>query len=110
METKQKFIIKTNAKQFGESFGVYIQNSTEYGHYDIAKNTNDEIFIDKLGNEWKRDNSHNKPRFMRKSGKFEKQLSFTHGQFEATLKEARKLTEELNKNARNCWVKLYHVK
>lgn len=109
MTTQKTFIIKTNSKQFGENFGVYVKNSIEYGYYSEARKTNDLTFIDYKGQVWDRDNTHTKPRFMKKSGNFIKQESFSHGEFLSTEKEAKNLTKKLNDNARNSWVRLYFV-
>tara|TARA_R100000935_G_C2754450_1_gene131024 strand:+ start:96 stop:428 length:333 start_codon:yes stop_codon:yes gene_type:complete len=110
MLNQQTFIIKTNAKQFGQNFGVYLQDSIEYGYYREAKNTNDLTFTDYNGQVWERDTNHSKPRFMRSAGTFVKQETFSHGEFIATEKFAKELTKKLSDNARNSWVKLYYVK
>ena len=113
MTNSNKFQIRTNSNQFGDTLGVFLQDAENiaYGYYREAKETNEQTITDYNGNVWTRDDSHSKPRFMRNQaeGKFVKQTSFDHGTFEATQEEADTLFNSLKNNARNCWVRLYQV-
>ena len=98
--------IRTNAKNFGDTTGMYVLEGYEYGYYREEKG---ESFTCKAGYKWEKDNDHHSLRYKRKAGKFVKQTDFNHGTLEMDKKEARELVAKLSDNARNCWVRLYEM-
>lgn len=88
--TMKKFQIRTNAKSFGENFGVYIFDKPVFS-YD--KDSNGNVIKTQTGTE----------------AGFVKQSEYSHGTFAMDEKEAQLLTKQLSASARNCWVKMYEM-
>ena len=104
----KKYQIRTNSRQFGDTFGVYDFNSTNY----IYLKTDQGETVEHGGEVYEKDHNFTNPkkfRYGKKGAKFVKQESYDHGTFEMEPDQARKLCAELEKNARGCWVRLYEM-
>lgn len=107
---EKQFQIRTNAKRFGDSFGVYVFNSMEYKYF--KEDQGPTVTIDGVVHE-KDNNYHKMPKKFRygfTAEKFVKQEDYNHGTFEMQERDAKVLTEKLSKNTRgDVWVRLYEM-
>lgn len=103
---KKNYQIRTNAKQFGEVFGVYDLTAPDTIYKDFVGDT----FTDESGRVWTHDKNHHKSRYHSLGeGKFVKQTSGGHGTFSMEQEQARQLYKRLSATARNSWVRLYEI-
>jgi len=105
-----EYQIRTNAKSFGENYGVYVMDQKDKIYEVDFKG---ETFSDSRG-EWTYiGQNFSKTKYMYESqfavGKFVKQMEFSHGTFKCSPDDVKTLLNKLQDNARNCWVRLYKM-